>query len=491
MLDGLAAARCLHRARGRPAARARSVPTIRPIQAGGPDRRVGGHRVLPAGRQPDDPRRGRDVPAGRHPRRHHHLAVDRRHDRRAARHLAAGARRARRRHRRRRTRRRRAAGDGLPRLGPRHQPAGHGEGQPPARSTCPWSAAGSSSAPATRSWPTTTAWSVVPAAAGRRGARGRRGRGRPTRTPSAAALAAGELGVDMYGLRALLADLGVDLRGPAADVTGPRHDDGIPVMVHARRHLQGRVLPRRRPAGERRPSATTCCCAVMGSPDPRQIDGIGGGHPLTSKVAVGPAFRRRRTIDVDYLFLQVHVDARAWSAPEQPCGNILAGVGPFAIERGLVADRRCGHAGTDPDGQHRGGRGRRTSPRRAGGCEYAGDTAICRGPGHGGPAGHRLPRHGRVGRAGAAADRQRRRQRRRRGGDAHRQRHAGRDRRRGRARRRRATRRRPSWRPTPTCGGGSSRCGWRRAGLMGLGDVARPRRYRRCASSRRRPRAAA
>ena len=74
--------------------------------------------------------------------------------------------------------------------------------------------------------------------------------------------------------------------------------------------------------------------AVMGSPDPRQIDGIGGGHPLTSKVAV---VRRSAedAADVDYLFLQVQVDAAVVSA-EQPCGNILAGVGPFAIERGLV-----------------------------------------------------------------------------------------------------------------------------------------------------------
>jgi 4-oxalomesaconate tautomerase len=74
--------------------------------------------------------------------------------------------------------------------------------------------------------------------------------------------------------------------------------------------------------------------AVMGSPDPRQIDGIGGAHPLTSKVAVISA-SEHADIDVDYLFLQVQVDAPVVSA-EQPCGNILAGVGPFAIERGLV-----------------------------------------------------------------------------------------------------------------------------------------------------------
>lgn len=74
---------------------------------------------------------------------------------------------------------------------------------------------------------------------------------------------------------------------------------------------------------------------VMGSPDPRQIDGLGGGDPLTSKVAV--VRRSTRTgVDVDYLFLQVFVD-RAIVTDAQNCGNILAGVGPFAIERGLVA----------------------------------------------------------------------------------------------------------------------------------------------------------
>jgi 4-oxalomesaconate tautomerase len=74
--------------------------------------------------------------------------------------------------------------------------------------------------------------------------------------------------------------------------------------------------------------------AVMGSPDLRQIDGIGGAHPLTSKVAVvGPA--TRPDADVDYLFLQVVVDAPRVD-PSQNCGNILAGVGPFAIEHGLV-----------------------------------------------------------------------------------------------------------------------------------------------------------
>jgi 4-oxalomesaconate tautomerase len=74
--------------------------------------------------------------------------------------------------------------------------------------------------------------------------------------------------------------------------------------------------------------------AAMGSPDERQIDGMGGAHPLTSKVAVvGSA--TRDDADVDYLFLQVVVNA-ADVRDNQNCGNLLAGVGPFAIEHGLV-----------------------------------------------------------------------------------------------------------------------------------------------------------
>ncbi|MGK5683677.1 PrpF domain-containing protein [Actinoplanes sp. URMC 104] len=72
---------------------------------------------------------------------------------------------------------------------------------------------------------------------------------------------------------------------------------------------------------------------IMGSPDERQIDGLGGGHPLTSKVAVvSPS---TGDADVDYLFLQV-VPERAVVTDAQTCGNLLAGVGPFAVERGLV-----------------------------------------------------------------------------------------------------------------------------------------------------------
>jgi 4-oxalomesaconate tautomerase len=74
--------------------------------------------------------------------------------------------------------------------------------------------------------------------------------------------------------------------------------------------------------------------AAMGSPDPRQIDGIGGAHPLTSKVAV-VGHPTRDDADVDYLFLQVVVD-KAEVSDSQNCGNMLAAVGPWAIEQGLV-----------------------------------------------------------------------------------------------------------------------------------------------------------
>jgi 4-oxalomesaconate tautomerase len=74
--------------------------------------------------------------------------------------------------------------------------------------------------------------------------------------------------------------------------------------------------------------------AAMGSPDPRQIDGMGGAHPLTSKVAVVSRSQHAEA-DVDYLFLQVVVNEARVDA-SQNCGNMLAAVGPFAIETGMV-----------------------------------------------------------------------------------------------------------------------------------------------------------
>ena len=72
--------------------------------------------------------------------------------------------------------------------------------------------------------------------------------------------------------------------------------------------------------------------------DPRQIDGVGGAHPLTSKIAIiSPS--QHPGADVDYLFVQVVVgENRVDTTPN--CGNILAGVGPYAIECGMVSARR-------------------------------------------------------------------------------------------------------------------------------------------------------
>ncbi len=117
---------------------------------------------------------------------------------------------------------------------------------------------------------------------------------------------------------------------------------------------------------------------IMGTPDPRQIDGIGGATTLTSKVAI---VSRSATpdADVDYLFLQLGVEEPTVS-DKQNCGNILAGIGPFAVERGLV-----------PAGQettrvrirmvNSGSLATATFPTPGGVVEYRGDTAISGVPG--------------------------------------------------------------------------------------------------------------
>ncbi|MEM9604098.1 MAG: 4-oxalomesaconate tautomerase [Pseudomonadota bacterium] len=89
------------------------------------------------------------------------------------------------------------------------------------------------------------------------------------------------------------------------------------------------------PADE--PERDRVLLAILGSPDPRQINGIGGADPLTSKVAiVSPP--SRTDADIDFLFLQVFVD-KPVVTDAQNCGNILAGVVQFAVERGLLAAR--------------------------------------------------------------------------------------------------------------------------------------------------------
>jgi 4-oxalomesaconate tautomerase len=121
---------------------------------------------------------------------------------------------------------------------------------------------------------------------------------------------------------------------------------------------------------------------IMGSPDERQIDGIGGAHPLTSKVGVvSPS--AVPGVDVDYLFLQVVVDQPVVT-DKQNCGNILAGIGPFAVERGLVT----------PGGEETSVRIRMvntgslvtaTFPTPGGKPEYRGNTAIDGVPGTAAP----------------------------------------------------------------------------------------------------------
>ena len=88
------------------------------------------------------------------------------------------------------------------------------------------------------------------------------------------------------------------------------------------------------------PSRDAVLMRIMGSPDVRQIDGMGGADPLTSKVAIVRK-SNREGVDVDYLFLQVFVD-QPIVTDAQNCGNILAGVAPFAIERDLVVARDGG-----------------------------------------------------------------------------------------------------------------------------------------------------
>ncbi|GAA4619919.1 4-oxalomesaconate tautomerase [Actinoallomurus vinaceus] len=121
---------------------------------------------------------------------------------------------------------------------------------------------------------------------------------------------------------------------------------------------------------------------VMGTPDPRQIDGIGGAHPLTSKVAVVSPSADGEA-DVDYLFLQLGVEEPTVS-DRQNCGNLLAGVGPFAVERGLVAPG-------DPETSVRirmvnsGSVATATFATPSGTVEYAGGAAISGVPGTAAP----------------------------------------------------------------------------------------------------------
>lgn len=117
---------------------------------------------------------------------------------------------------------------------------------------------------------------------------------------------------------------------------------------------------------------------IMGSPDALQIDGMGGGDPLRSKVAV-VSRSERAGIDVDYLFLQVMVD-QAIVTDAQNCGNILAGVGAFAIERGLIEGQE-GETDVSIFMENTGQIARATIQTPDGQPTYEGETAIDGVPG--------------------------------------------------------------------------------------------------------------
>jgi 4-oxalomesaconate tautomerase len=121
---------------------------------------------------------------------------------------------------------------------------------------------------------------------------------------------------------------------------------------------------------------------LMGTPDARQIDGLGGATSLTSKVAVvGPS--DHPDADVDYLFLQLGVD-EATISDRQNCGNILAGVGPFAVERGLVPAGR-GDTSVRIRMVNSDSIALATFPTPDGRVEYRGDVAIAGVPGTAAP----------------------------------------------------------------------------------------------------------
>jgi 4-oxalomesaconate tautomerase len=122
---------------------------------------------------------------------------------------------------------------------------------------------------------------------------------------------------------------------------------------------------------------------IMGSPDQRQIDGMGGAHPLTSKVAV-VGRPRAGTADVDYHFLQVVVD-EAVVTDRQNCGNLLAGVAPFALERGLVPPPRGNTAAIRIHMVNTGGLATATVPLCEGRPRYDGHASISGVPGTAAP----------------------------------------------------------------------------------------------------------
>ena len=169
------------------------------------------------------------------------------------------------------------------------------------------------------------------------------GRASSASTGTACASGCRELGIEYVALR---------------EVAGRRRRDELrrrhrrPLHDAARRHLTRAVLRGRATCRPTRPRATTCCCGSWARPTRGRSTGSAARTSLTSKVAVVGPVASDPDADVDYLFLQLGVD-EATVSDRQNCGNILAGVGPFAVERGLVAagearDRACGSGWSTP-----------------------------------------------------------------------------------------------------------------------------------------------
>jgi len=157
------------------------------------------------------------------------------------------------------------------------------------------------------------------------------------------------------------------------------------------------ICPRTREAGR-------VLLAVMGSPHALQVDGIGGSNTLTSKVAI-VSRSQQKGADVDYLFAQVSV-SEALVDTKPNCGNMLAGVGPFAIETGLVKGADSDHAGAHLQREHGDSdRGDRANP--GGEVQYEGTQAHRRGERPGGADQAHLPRCARSRDRQAPAERQR------------------------------------------------------------------------------------
>lgn len=160
-------------------------------------------------------------------------------------------------------------------------------------------------------------------------------------------------------------------------MTGPDADAGVPCMLIRGGTSKGAFfLAADLPAG---PAARDALLLrIMGSPDPRQIDGLGGAQPVTSKVAV-VSRSTDPDHDLDYLFLQIGIDEPTVS-DRQTCGNLLAAVGQFAVGRGLLTPRPD-HTSARIRMVNTGATVVSTFATPGGRVDYAGDTAIAGVPG--------------------------------------------------------------------------------------------------------------